>query len=145
MSRNRKGQTAQKAQYGTKAVPGKKALSFLFEDINTLKKQLKPAKAENPKKRKAESLLSTEEYFLIPPTISRTRINPVETSHPTTELVVSLNVNHEEHVLRALADTGASSSIILEAYASKDLSKQNKDSKTTWITVNGQFKLKKLD
>ena len=49
-----------KAQYGTKAVPGKKALSFLFEEINALKKQLKPAKAENPKKRKAESLLSTE-------------------------------------------------------------------------------------
>jgi hypothetical protein len=45
-------------------------------------KQFKPVKAENPKKRKAESLLSTEidlttssdemeEYFLFPPTISR--------------------------------------------------------------------------
>ena len=64
-----------KAQYGTKAVP--KALSFLFEEINALKKQLKPEKAENPKKRKAESLLSSEinlthisdeneEYFLFP-------------------------------------------------------------------------------
>jgi hypothetical protein len=66
-----------KAQHGTKAVPRKKALSFLFEEINPLKKQLKPAKAENPKKRKAKSLLSTEinlthssdemeEYFLFP-------------------------------------------------------------------------------
>jgi hypothetical protein len=38
----------------------------------------------------------------------------------TTELIVSLIVNHEEHMLRALADTGAnnSSSIILEAYTS---------------------------
>ena len=36
------------------------ALSFLFEEINALKKQLKPEKAENPKKRKAESLLSSE-------------------------------------------------------------------------------------
>ena len=64
-------------------------------------------KAENPIKRKVESLLSNEinltqssdemeEYIFIPPTISRTRINPVENSHPTTELVVSLNVNHEE-------------------------------------------------
>ena len=53
----------------------------------------------------------------------------METSHPTTELVVILNVNHEEHVLRALADTVASSSIILEAYTSKDLIKQDKASK----------------
>jgi hypothetical protein len=39
---------------------------------------------------------------------------------------VSLNVNYEEHVLRALADTGASSSIILEAYTSKDFIKHEK-------------------
>ena len=69
----------------------------------------------------------------------------MENSHPTTELVVSLNVNHEEHVLRALADTGASTSIILEAYTSKDLIKQDKDSKTTWSTMNGQFTTEKLD
>ena len=56
-----------------------------------------------------------EDYFYSP-TISRTRIKPVENSHSTTELVVSLHVNHEERVLRELADTGASSSIILEAY-----------------------------
>jgi hypothetical protein len=84
--------------------------------------KLKPVKTENPKKRKAESLLSTEinltnssdemeEHFLFPPTISRSSTKLVENSHPTTELVVTLNVNHEEHVLRALADTGASSRI----------------------------------
>ena len=67
----------------------------------------------------------------------------MENYHPTTELVVSLNVNHEEHMLRALADTGASSSIILEAYTSKDLIKQDKDSKTTWSTMNGQFTTEK--
>ena len=67
----------------------------------------------------------------------------METSHPTTELVVSLNVNHEEHVLRALADTGASSSIILEDYTSKNLIKQDKASKTTWSTMNGQFTTEK--
>ena len=122
---------------GPRLFRDKKALSFLFEEINALKKQLKPAKAENPKKRKVESLLSTEinlthssdemeEYSFIPPTLSRTRISPVENSHTTTELVVSLNVNHEEHVLRALTDSGASSSIILEAYTSKDLIKQDK-------------------
>jgi hypothetical protein len=53
--------------------------------------------------------------------------------------VVALNVKHEEHVLRALADTGASSSIILEAYTSKDIIKQDKDIKSTWCTMNGQF------
>ena len=72
-----KAKQHKKAQHGSKAVPGKKALSFLFEEINSLKKQLKPVKTENPKKRKAESLLSTEmnltnssdemeEYFLFP-------------------------------------------------------------------------------
>jgi hypothetical protein len=72
-----KAKQHKKAQYGSKAVPGKKALSFLFEEINAIKKQLKPAKAENTKKRKVESLLSTEinlthssdemeEYFLFP-------------------------------------------------------------------------------
>ena len=65
----------------------------------------------------------------------------MENSHPTAELVASLNVNHEEHVLRALHDT--SSSIILEANASKDLIKQDKDSKTTWSTMNGQFTTEK--
>jgi hypothetical protein len=53
--------------------------------------------------------------------------------------VVSLNDNHEEHVLRALTDTGASSSVILEAYTSKDLIKQDKDNKIIWITMGGQF------
>jgi predicted aspartyl protease len=53
--------------------------------------------------------------------------------------VVTLNINLDEQVLRALADTGASSSIILEAYTSKNIIKQNKENKTTWCTMNGQF------
>jgi hypothetical protein len=59
--------------------------------------------------------------------------------------VVTLNVNHEEHVLRALADTGASSSIILEIYTSKDSIKQNIENKTTWSTMNGQFTTDKTE
>jgi hypothetical protein len=39
--------------------------------------------------------------------------------------VVSVNVNHEEYVLRELAAAGASSSIFLEAYTSKDLIKKD--------------------
>jgi hypothetical protein len=42
-----------------------------------------------------------EEYFLFLSTISRPNIKLVENSHLTTALVVTLNVNHEEHVLRA--------------------------------------------
>jgi Retroviral aspartyl protease len=53
--------------------------------------------------------------------------------------VVTLNVNHEEHVLRALADTGASNSIILKDYTSKDTFKYNNVDTTTWSTMNGQF------
>jgi hypothetical protein len=66
---------------------------------------------------------------------------PVENTHPTTKLVVTLNVNHQEHMLRALADTGASSSIILESYTSKDSIKQNLKNNTTWSTMNGQLTL----
>jgi hypothetical protein len=53
--------------------------------------------------------------------------------------VATLDVNHEKHVLRALADTGASSSIILDAYTSKDLIKHNEDNKATWSAIDGQF------
>jgi hypothetical protein len=40
--------------------PGKKSLVFFFEEINALKRQLKPEKTASSKKRKAESILSTE-------------------------------------------------------------------------------------
>jgi hypothetical protein len=43
-----------------KAEPGKKSLAFLFEEIDALKRQLKPEKTASSKKRKAESILSTE-------------------------------------------------------------------------------------
>jgi hypothetical protein len=129
----------QRAKSEIKAVPGK--MAFLLEEINALEKQLKPAKGTNHKERKAESLLSTEidltnssnedeEYFTLPSTISNTSNELVKTSHPSSELVLNLNVNHEKHVLRGLASTGASRSIIPEGYTSK---------KTTWSTMGGQF------
>jgi hypothetical protein len=43
-----------KAHFETKAVPDKKSLAFLFEDINALKRQLKPEKTASSKKRKEE-------------------------------------------------------------------------------------------
>jgi hypothetical protein len=51
-----------KACFETKSGPGKKslALCFLFEEINALKRQLKPEKTVSSKKRKAESILPTE-------------------------------------------------------------------------------------
>ena len=133
-----------------KAVPGKKSLAFLFEEINLLKKQLN-TKTPNSKKRKMESLLSTEinlttssdedeNYFPFFPSFTRIKSNKLaKTSHPTSELVVSLQLNNEEHLLRALADTGASSSIILEVYTSKQFIKTDKNNKTTWSTMGGQF------
>jgi hypothetical protein len=99
---------------------------------------LNPEKTASSKKRKAESILSTEinlttssdedkqqEYLLL-------LLNPLSlgelsyqhlTQQISTELVVSLIVNNEEHLLRALFDTGASSSSILEAYNSAPLIK----------------------
>jgi hypothetical protein len=52
---------------------------------------------------------------------------------------VSLIVNNEEQLLRALADTGASSSIILEAYTSPPFIKTDDCNTTTWSTMGGKF------
>jgi hypothetical protein len=49
-----------KACFETKAGPGKKSLAFLFEEINALKRKLKPEKTASSKNRKAESL-----FFLL--------------------------------------------------------------------------------
>jgi hypothetical protein len=107
---------------------------------------LKPPNIANSKKSKIKSLLSTatginlttssdedEEYFAFSSSFSifgSQKAKLAEASHPTSELVVNLNANHEEHLLRALADTGASISIILEAYTSKQFIKNNHDNKS---------------
>jgi ribosomal protein S15P/S13E len=49
-----------KACSEAKAGPGKKSLAFLFEEINALKRHLKPEKTSFSKKRKAKSIISTE-------------------------------------------------------------------------------------
>jgi hypothetical protein len=60
---------------------------------------------------------------------------------------VKLIVNHEEHllILKALNDTGASSSIIPEAYISVPFIKtdDSNKTKTTWITIGGKFTINK--
>jgi hypothetical protein len=73
------------------------------------------------------------------------KTNLAKSSHPTTELVVSLIVNNEEHLLRALADTGASSSIIPEAYTSAiyPFIKTDDSNTTTWSTMGGMFSTNK--
>jgi hypothetical protein len=62
-------------------------------------------------------------------------------------LVVSIIVNNEEHLLRALADTGASSSIILEAYNSAifPFIKTDDNNTTTWSTMGGKFTTTKTE
>jgi hypothetical protein len=53
---------------------------------------------------------------------------------------VSLIVNNEEHLLRALADTGASSSIIiLEAYISAPFIKTDDNNTTNWSAIDVKF------
>jgi hypothetical protein len=52
---------------------------------------------------------------------------------------VSLIVNNEEHLLRALADTGGSSSIILEAYTLAPFIKTDDKNTTTWNTMGDKF------
>jgi hypothetical protein len=52
---------------------------------------------------------------------------------------VSFIVNNEEHLLRALDDTGASSSIILEAYTSALFIKTDDSNTTTCSSMGGKF------
>jgi hypothetical protein len=52
---------------------------------------------------------------------------------------VSLIFNNKEHLLRALADTGASSSIILEAFTSAPFIKTDDSNTTTWSTMGDKF------
>jgi hypothetical protein len=55
-----KQQKNNKTWFEAKAVPRKKSLAFLFEEINALKRQLNPEKTARRAQRKAESILSTE-------------------------------------------------------------------------------------
>jgi hypothetical protein len=56
-----------KARFQGRAEPGKKSLAFLFlfEEINALKRQLKSENTASNKKRKTESILSTEIKLII--------------------------------------------------------------------------------
>jgi hypothetical protein len=139
--------------------PGKMSLAFPFEEINALNRQLKHEKIASSKKRKerAESILSTEidvinssnevvikKYlFTSSKSFSSRKSKLSKSYHPTNNYWVgsdpSLIVNNEEHLLRALADTGASSTIILEAYTSAPFIKTDDNNTTTWITMGGKF------
>jgi hypothetical protein len=103
--------------------------------------------------RKSESILSTEinittssnegEDYLFtsykPLNSIKNKLAKHLTQPPTTELVVSLILNHEEHLLRALADTGARSSIILESYTSALFIKNDYNNTTTLNSMDCKF------
>jgi hypothetical protein len=62
------------------------------------------------------------------------------TQSPTTYFTIaSFIVNNEDHLLRALADTGTSNSIILEAYNSVPFFKADDNNSTTLSTMGGKF------
>jgi hypothetical protein len=52
---------------------------------------------------------------------------------------MNLIVNNEKHLLRPLADTGASSSSILESYTSDPFNRTDDSNRTTWSTMGGKF------
>jgi hypothetical protein len=113
---------------------------------------LKRLQAVRRASRKTESLLSTEinevttssdegkEYlFTSSKSFSSIKTKLAKSSHPTNELIESIIVNDEEHQLKALAETGASSSIILEAYTSDLFIKTDDNNTNTWITMGDKF------
>jgi hypothetical protein len=58
LHRNCQIQTGGKTRFEAKDGPAKKSLALLVEEINALKRQLKPEKTASSSKRKAESILS---------------------------------------------------------------------------------------
>jgi hypothetical protein len=54
-------------------------------------------------------------------------------------------INNEEHLLRALADTGASSNIILEAYTLAPFIKTDDSNIAIWSTMGGKFTTTKTE
>jgi hypothetical protein len=70
---------------------------------------------------------------------SKTKL--AKSSHPATNhcAVVRILINNEKHLLRALADTGDSSSIILEACISAPFIKPDDSNTTTWSRMGGKF------
>jgi hypothetical protein len=60
---------------------------------------------------------------------------------------VSLIINNEEHLLRALVDTGGSSSNIFEAFTSAlfPYIKTDDSNTTTWSTMGGKFTTNKME
>jgi hypothetical protein len=58
---------------------------------------------------------------------------------------MTLIVNNDKNLLRALADTGASSSIILEAYISASFIKTDDNNTTTWSIMGGTFNTTKTE
>jgi hypothetical protein len=116
-------------------------LACLFEEINVLKRQLKTEKTASNEINLTTSSDEAAAYLFTssnPFGYSKTKV--AKSSHSTTELVVSLIVNHEEHLFRALADTGASS-IILEAYTSDPFIKTDDNNTITiiWSIMSDKF------
>jgi hypothetical protein len=99
-----------KAASEVKAVPGKSSFTFPFKEINAPKKQLKTPKVTNTKKRKAVSLLSREinlthcsekiEEHLFASSTNDSTSNKLKSTHPTSELVVGLTINHEHFLIQ---------------------------------------------
>jgi hypothetical protein len=57
---------------------------------------------------------------------------------------VNLIVNHEKHLLKALADTGARSDIIFEAYTSAPSIKTDDNNKSTYNIMGGELTTTKI-
>jgi alkylhydroperoxidase family enzyme len=109
-----------KTHIETKSGLGKKSLALHFEEINPLKRQLKPEKTTSNKKRKAESILSTEMNKLIKPlVVTKERARSIFNSsklftsgktklekslQPATELVVS-SKSHCQPCVTSAQDT----------------------------------------
>jgi hypothetical protein len=82
---------------------------------------------------------STCLLLLNPLALAKLRCQNHLTQQTITELLMSIIVNNEEHLLRMIADTGASSSNILEAYTSVPFIKTDDSNTTTLSTMGGKF------
>jgi hypothetical protein len=89
-----------KVYFEAKAGSGKKFLDLFFEEINAIKRQLKPEKTASSKKIKAESLFSTGKQVNL--TISNDEGDNKESLILLNQLVIE-KINYQNHLTQPLS------------------------------------------
>jgi hypothetical protein len=110
---------------------------YVIQEGNELKRKISSESSDH--KRKCSDNIDTENAFPLEPRDKRRKFD-----HFTPEVVLELENNEGQIVpIRALLDTGTSSTIILKEHMRKGFVSHHKGHDTVWKTLGGTFKTKR--